>query len=122
MDKFPEAFQRFEQNVNTDEIRSFNELRMVFGHWAGSKWKETPRQIQALKIEAARLRIGRMPMKPRYVKPRVYRRKFGRGREGTTIPPLQPMKVKQESINVRGRKQVVFRDVRTGRFMRNPWR
>ena len=37
MDRFPEAFRRFEEDVNTEEIHSFQQLRLAFGSWAGRK-------------------------------------------------------------------------------------
>ena len=39
------------------KIRSFDELRMQFGQWAGSKWVPTQRQLSALKNEAKEVGI-----------------------------------------------------------------
>jgi len=47
-DKFPEAFDRFEEEVDIDDTDSFDELLTQFEMWAGQKWKATPRQLQAL--------------------------------------------------------------------------
>ena len=55
MDKFPEAFSRFEEDVDVDQINSFSELRMAFSQWAGYKWLDTNRQLHALSNEARRL-------------------------------------------------------------------
>jgi hypothetical protein len=57
MDKFPEAFRRFEQKVNTDNIETWKQLQLVFGSWAGGKWRPTCKQIDALHIQAKRLGI-----------------------------------------------------------------
>ena len=57
MDKFPEAFQRFEQVVDVSKIKSFQQLLSAFSLWAGRKWKGSPLQIEALKVEAFRLGI-----------------------------------------------------------------
>ena len=52
MDKFPEAFERFEEAVDVDKIRSFQELRDSFALWSGKNWKATRKQTEALWIEA----------------------------------------------------------------------
>jgi hypothetical protein len=52
MDKFPEAFRRFESAVNIDSIHSFDKLHSAFRLWSGRRWKESPRQKEALAIEA----------------------------------------------------------------------
>ncbi|MGQ9507541.1 MAG: hypothetical protein ACUVTB_06795 [Candidatus Bathycorpusculaceae bacterium] len=62
MDKFPEAFQRFEKVADVSKIKSFQQLLSAFGFWAGRKWKETPLQVEALKVEAVRL--GLLPPIP----------------------------------------------------------
>jgi hypothetical protein len=54
MDKFPEAFRRFEETVDVDRIESFNELRAEFAMWAGRNWKNTASQNKALATEALR--------------------------------------------------------------------
>jgi hypothetical protein len=57
MDRFPEAFRRFEQNVSTRQIKIFNQLTLAFSSWAGSKWRDTSRQNDALAVEARKLGI-----------------------------------------------------------------
>lgn len=52
MDKFPEAFRRFEETVDIDRIESFRQLRAEFAMWAGRNWKNTASQNRALAIEA----------------------------------------------------------------------
>jgi DnaJ-domain-containing protein 1 len=56
-DKFPEAFRRFEQAVNTDRIKTFTQLTLAFANWAGSKWMDTSKQLDALAVQANKLRI-----------------------------------------------------------------
>jgi hypothetical protein len=34
MDRFPEAFRRFEEVVDVDRIQSFRQLRLAFAYWA----------------------------------------------------------------------------------------
>ena len=57
MDKFPEAFKRFEHKVNVKKIETFRQLTLAFGSWAGEKWRSTSRQMDALAIEARKRRI-----------------------------------------------------------------
>lgn len=108
MDKFPEAFERFEEDVDVREIRSFRQLRLAFSFWAGYKWKETPRQIKALRVEARRVGVPvKAPRKPVTVyraQPRVVR----------------PYRV--ETITRRGKPATIYRDVETGRFISSPKR
>lgn len=52
MDKFPEAFDRFEEQVDIRKTRTFEQLLLQFKWWAGRDWKGTSKQMQALKIEA----------------------------------------------------------------------
>jgi hypothetical protein len=62
LDKFPEAFQRFERVVDTSKMKSFQQLLTAFTYWAGRKWKGTPLQVEALKVEGVRL--GLLPPIP----------------------------------------------------------
>ena len=52
MDKFPECFKRFKEDVNIDNIDSWRKLHSEFSSWAGSKWQDTSAQLTALGIEA----------------------------------------------------------------------
>ncbi|MEM0008339.1 MAG: hypothetical protein QXR89_08805 [Candidatus Bathyarchaeia archaeon] len=62
MDRFPEAFQRFEQVVDVSKIRSFKELLSAFKLWAGRKWVDSPLQLAALKEEAFKREIPQIPV------------------------------------------------------------
>jgi hypothetical protein len=57
MDKFPEAFKRFKQKVHVKNIKTFGQLTLAFGSWSGKKWRGTFRQMDALAVQAKRLRI-----------------------------------------------------------------
>jgi hypothetical protein len=59
LDKFPEAFKRFEAVVDVSKIKSFQQLLTAFMYWAGRKWKGTPLQVEALRVEA--VKIGLLP-------------------------------------------------------------
>jgi len=101
MDKFPEAFRRFEQYVDVSETTSFRELRLAFSFWAGKKWKDTPRQIEALGVEANRIGIPveRVPREPRRIVKVHYR---------------------VETITRHNKLIKIYRDIKTGRFVRHP--
>jgi hypothetical protein len=57
LDKFPGAFKRFEQVVDVSKIETFRQLKLAFQSWAGKKWLDTPRQVEALRVEAVKLGI-----------------------------------------------------------------
>jgi len=62
VDKFPEAFRRFEEVVDVSKIKSFQQLLTAFSLWAGRKWKGSPLQIEALKVEAFKREIPQIPV------------------------------------------------------------
>jgi hypothetical protein len=55
MDKFPEAFNRFEEDVETDNLESAQELISEFAFWAGKRWINSRAQLEAIKREAKKL-------------------------------------------------------------------
>jgi hypothetical protein len=57
MDKFPEAFRRFEQKVDTGNIETWKQMQLSFGSWKNGTRGLTWRQTDALYIEAKRLGI-----------------------------------------------------------------
>ena len=57
MDKFPEAFGRFEKKVNVRRVETFRQLTLAFGGWSGEKWRGTRAQMDALAVQARRLGI-----------------------------------------------------------------
>lgn len=109
MDKFPEAFRRFERVVDTHSIHSFMELEMAFGSWAGRNWHGTHKQIEALKVEAwKRGIIPREHVSTRKRRVAVYRVETTRT-------------WRHETIKVRGKPQSRYRDLKTGRFVKKPY-
>jgi hypothetical protein len=103
MDKFPEAFERFEKRVDVSRMKSFEQLTLAFSHWAGKQWLGSNEQVNALKVEA--LKRG-MPV-PR----EVY--------HPYSIP--EPRTWKYETVAVRGKLQYRYRDITTGRFIKKPF-
>jgi hypothetical protein len=101
MDKFPEAFSRFEDVVDVDRIKSFRQLRLAFSEWAGEKWVATSLQLKALSIEARKHGI------PVLIEERgVF-----------TVPS---MLWRHETVMVKGKGQARYRDLKSDRFIRKP--
>jgi len=108
---FQEAFDRMERETNSRECKSFKQLRIVAKSYFGSKWYPTNRQLYALKDEAKRggyferFREKRVS-RPWYAqrKPQVY--------AGQTW--------RRETVTVRCKSQVRYRDLKTGRFIKKP--
>jgi len=55
MDRFPQAFPRFERVVDITQFKSYRELRAAFAYWAGFRWQNTYLQNRAL-AEMAQIR------------------------------------------------------------------
>jgi hypothetical protein len=106
-DKFPEAFRRFTKDVYVERIKSFNQLKLMFSSWAGERWVNSLPQNQALKYEADRLRLNEIPTRWTPVK-----------REYNFDRMLRSWRF--ETVKVKGRSQVRYRDVKTGRFIKKP--
>lgn len=106
MDKFPEAFNRFEKKVNVDDIASFRELMYAFASWAGQKWYGTRSQIEALAVEAQRIGI-----------PVYDEKREERIRHFASVPK---MAWRHELVIVMGKSQSRYRDLKTGRFIKKP--
>ena len=104
MDRFPEAFHRFEKAVDLRSFRSARELKYAFTHWANRRWIDSYSQNKALKIEAE---------KRGFIDRRLTR--YFPKSQGT---PKQTWK--HEIVTVRGKPQVRYRDIKTGRFIKKP--
>jgi hypothetical protein len=100
LDKFPEAFRRFEQVVNVKNIRSFSQLLLAFSLFAGKNWKGSRSQILALAVEARKRGI------PVLVRQRA--------------PSITAVSWRHEIVMVRGKRRGRFRDLKSGRFIRKP--
>ena len=105
MDRFPEAFRRFERLVDMKSFRSYRELAYGFSHWANKRWIDSHKQNVALKREAEK-RGYRDTKIPAY---------FERQKQVSTKRTWR-----RETVNVRGKSQNRYRDLRTGRFIKKP--
>jgi len=104
MDKFPEAFARFEQRVPIDQFESYRELAYAFTHWAGRRWIDSYAQNVALRREAEKRGFRDTRIPAYFRRPQVSARQTWR----------------YETVTVRGKPQVRHRDLRTGRFIKKP--
>jgi hypothetical protein len=112
LDKFPEAFRRFEQVVDTDKFRTYQQLKLTFESWAGRNWQDTYRQNEALKVEARKHGI---PI-------RVEGRPSVASRGAAHAPERAAVTWRHETVTVKGSSQDRYRDLNTGRFIRKPRR
>ena len=105
MDKFPEAFERFESDVDVDRFDSYRELIYAFQWWAGEKWIGSHKQWKALNAEAENLG---------FETPDFLREELEDNRE------CLQSSWRREILNLRGKARSVYRDIKTGRFIKKP--
>ena len=109
-DRFPEAFERFENDVDIGQFTSYHQLTMTFRHWAGERWKGTYRQWNALNREAENVGFDVPEVYEEAIREKRYTDFYGR--DNSTW--------KRETVSIRGVTQNRYRDVRTGRFIKKP--
>ena len=105
MDRFPEAFERFESDVDIGRFRSYHELTLSFRWWAGERWVGSSRQWEALNAEAENL--GFEP--PDFIREELEERWV-----------YSRYTWRRESVNLKGKVRSVYRDIKTGRFIKKP--
>ena len=105
MDKFPEAFRRFEDHVDVGRFESYHQLTLAFRWWAGERWVGSSRQWEALNAESENLGFN----VPDYV-----REELNDNRRHYRSP------WRRETLNLKGRARNVYRDIKTGRFIKKP--
>jgi len=105
LDSFPEAFERFESDVDIGQFESYHQLTLDFRWWAGERWRGTRRQWEALNIEAENLGFE-VPdfVREELEESRSYSRSSWR----------------REVISLRGKGRRIYRDLKTGRFIKKP--
>ena len=103
--EFPEAFQRFESVVDIRRFRSYRELTYAFSHWAGRRWVDSYKQNDALRDEARKRGFFDARL------PRYFERQSVRQTKQSW---------RRETVTVKGKSQVRYRDLKTGRFIKKP--
>jgi hypothetical protein len=104
MDKFPEAFERFEEQVDIDQIEGMTELKLVFVEWMGKGWKNTAKQNAALRIEAERYGIAKprkREQKPIEKPTRIPKKVLPRMPPDYFMPERQPEKLAYVAVKTR---------------------
>jgi hypothetical protein len=109
---FQEAFDRMERATNSRECRTLDELRLVAKSYFGSKWYPTDRQFEALKDEARRRGYFEKQKRRQETEWSWYAQRQPQVYAGQTWS--------RETVTVRGKPQVRYRDRRTGRFIKKP--
>ena len=109
---FQEAFDRMERATNSRDCKTLDELRLVAERYFAGKWYPTNRQLEALKDEARRRGyFGEMGRKKERKSPFYVRKQ----------PQVSIKKSwRHETVTVRGKSQVRYRDIKTGRFIKRP--
>jgi hypothetical protein len=111
MDRFPEAFRRFESDVDVGRFESYHQLTLAFRWWAGERWRGTPRQWEALNKESENLGFN---------VPDFYREAIRGKRYSDYYPTGARRTWRRENVNLRGKTRNVYRDIMTGRFIKKP--
>ena len=106
-DKFPEAFGRFAKDVRVDKIKDFNQGKLAFSEWGGERWINSLAQNEALAHELRKRGISEVPTRWIPVE-----------REYNIRRNLQSWRF--ETVKVKGKSQSRYRDLKTGRFIKNP--
>jgi hypothetical protein len=107
VDRFPEAFERFEQVVDIYSFESYRELAYSFIHWASGRWVDSCLQNLALKRE-----VEKRGFRVRDAKTPIYFENQHRAFATRTW--------RHETVTVRGKPQGRYRDLGTGRFIKKP--
>ena len=71
--KFWEAFENFKKDVETQDVKSFQQLWFQFMIWGGGHTPMTHKQTEALKYQAYEKKIGYVSVEQDERRGRVYR-------------------------------------------------
>jgi hypothetical protein len=111
MDRFPEAFRRFESDVEVGRFETYHQLTLAFRWWAGERWRGTSRQWEALNKEAENLGFNEHYGYRKAIQEKSYSDYYHFRQKSTW---------RRETVNLRGRARSVYRDTKTGRFIKKP--
>ena len=119
---FEEYLGRIERKVYLDDAKSYAQFAAIVQSFSGERWKGSFKQVMALKDGTERR--GFDTTLPAYIWKRDYARFYVRGfgspfHRGTTVPAKRKG-WKRETVKVKGKAQVRYRDLKTGRFVRKP--
>jgi len=97
MDKFPEAFERFEKDVDVDSFESYKELSYAFAWWAGKRWRDSYLQNKALAREGKKLGYKDVKL-PRYFHARARREKWAKSYKKRAEKQIKVVKKKYRGV------------------------
>lgn len=97
MDKFPEAFERFERVVNVDRFESYPEMSYAFAWWAGKRWVDSYLQNKALTVEGRRLGYKDIEL-PKYFHARARKEKWTKSYKQRAKKHVREVKKKYKGI------------------------
>ena len=119
MDRFPEAFDRFEERVNTERLESASELIRSFAYFASFRYTGTKKQLDAIRIESEKRGYCFDWSLPIWVRKRDYVRFYARG-YGRRVHVVYEKREtwRRETVTVKGKPQKRYRDLKTGRFIK----
>ena len=119
VDRFPDAFDRFEERVDVDNLQSASELISSFSLFQG--YNATSKQIDGLRNESIKRRLGFDWSLPKWVKKKDYRIYYQSRFKDKGYRQAEKRRVYvKATFNVRGKTQTRYRDLKTGRFIRKP--
>ena len=97
MDKFPEAFERFEKVVDVDSFESYREMSYAIAHWMGKRWRDSYLQNKALAVEGRRLGFEDVTV-PYKFHARVRREKWAKSYKKRAKKRVREVKKKYKGI------------------------
>ena len=120
---FEEYLGRIEKVVDLDDVKSYAQFAAIIQSFSGKRWTGSTAQVIALKEGAERR--GFDTTLPAYIWKRDYARYYARGfgspsRRGKASVSGIRKAWQREMVIVRGKSQVRYRDLKTGRFIRKP--
>ena len=119
---FEEYLGRIEKKVYLEDLKSYAQFAAVIQNFSGERWAGSTKQVMALKDGAERR--GFDTTLPAYIWKRDYAKYYAKGfgapfRRGTTITAKRKG-WKRETVTVKGKSQIRYRDLKTGRFIKKP--
>src|SRR3990172_7482626 len=121
MDRFPEAFDRFENDIDIYDLESASELISSFAHWAGFRYIGTQKQLNAIRKESEKRKLGFNWSIPIWIKKRDYGRYYTRGFGLPSQRGYEERKIwRYETVSIKGKIQDRYRDLKSGRFIKKP--
>ena len=121
---FEEYLGRIEKKVYLEDLKSYAQFAAVIQNFSGERWAGSTKQVMALKDGAERR--GFDTTLPAYIWKRDYARYYAKGvgspyrRSKASTVQAKRKGWKRETVTVKGKSQIRYRDLKTGRFIKKP--